>query len=226
MDNPFVGRLSNIIQANLAYSFLTLYLAAVITILGIQYVTREGTVEADFKLSGEEFLEAENGSIFAEIAGAINKPGVYEFSSVSRLTELVNEAGGFSRDASEEWVSKYLNLSSRLTDSQKVYIPFKWDDPAESVGQHDVAVLINPYTKTQTQLSSGQTDDANNQEEVGGKTNVNTASQEDVDALSGIGPVYAARIIENRPYDDFLSFVEKSGIPKGVLEKIQDQIRF
>lgn len=226
MGNQLVERISDIIQDNLVYSFIILYLAAVFTVFGVQQAFRKDESTGIISTSEEEVTEVIDENIFVEIAGAINKPGVYELSFEGRLAEVVERAEGFSSDASEEWVSKYINLSGKLTDAQKIYIPFKWEPPLEPVKGQEVAALINPYTDNQTTLTSNQINKPVLPEEVTGKVNVNTASQEDIDGLSGIGPVYAARMIENRPYNDFQALVEDSGIPKNVLEKIEDQIGF
>ena len=226
MVTQLIDKVSDIIKENILYSFLILYLSAVFTVFGVQQMQNKGDHTNNVSVLEEELVESVDKNIFVEIAGAVNKPGVYELTSESRLADAVNKADGFSRDSSEEWVSKYINLSGQLADAQKIYIPFKWDIPMDPVNEQEVAVLTNPYTNNQSVLTSNQINGSVLQEEVTGKVNVNTASQEDIDALPGIGPVYAARMIENRPYNDFHAFVESSGIPKNVLEKIKDQIGF
>jgi len=223
-----VERLSDIIQDNMVYSFLILYLAAIFTVFGVQQLLNQENNSDNISMSEDESQIVEDKNIFVEIAGAINEPGVYELSAEGRLAEVVDRAEGFSRDASEEWVSKYINLSGKLEDAQKIYIPFKWDTPLKTVNGLEVATLTNPYANNQPIITSGQVTGTVLQDEpVGaGKVNVNTASQEDIDALPGIGPVYAARMIENRPYNDLQVLKESSGIPNNVLEKIKDQIGF
>jgi len=226
MKNQLVEKLSDIIQDNIVYSFLIMYIASVFTVFGVEQMLNKENDNNNISVSDGDVNEDIDKNIFVEIAGAVNKPGVYELSKESRLAEVVNKANGFSQDASEEWVSKYINLSGQLADAHKIYIPFKWDIPLETVDASEVAMLTNPFAKNQTVLAGGQTSVTTLQKEVTGKVNVNTASQEDIDALPGIGPVYVARIIENRPYDDHQALVEGSGIPKNVLEKIKDQIGF
>jgi competence protein ComEA len=58
--------------------------------------------------------------------------------------------------------------------------------------------------------------------EAGGRLiNVNTASQAELEALPGIGPVIARRIVEGRPYRS----VEELGRVKGIGRKRLDEIR-
>lgn len=58
---------------------------------------------------------------------------------------------------------------------------------------------------------------------VGG-VNINTASQSDLEALPGVGPVTASKIISNRPYQTLEELFEKKSVSKAVFEKIKDSI--
>jgi competence ComEA-like helix-hairpin-helix protein len=55
----------------------------------------------------------------------------------------------------------------------------------------------------------------------GGRINVNTASQADLEALLGIGPVIARRIVEGRPYRSVEELDRVKGIGKKRLEEIR-----
>lgn len=61
-----------------------------------------------------------------------------------------------------------------------------------------------------------------------GPLNINTATAEQLDALYGIGPVLAQRIIqyrqENGPFTSVEELLEVKGIGPSVLEKIEDLI--
>lgn len=55
-----------------------------------------------------------------DIAGAVNKPGPYTLPKNSRMDDLVKAAGGFSEHVNQEYISKYFNLSQKVTDGEKV----------------------------------------------------------------------------------------------------------
>ncbi len=52
---------------------------------------------------------------------------------------------------------------------------------------------------------------------------INSASAEKLDNLTGIGKVYAERIIENRPFDSLDDLLDVEGIGEKTLEKIKLQ---
>jgi len=64
-----------------------------------------------------------------------------------------------------------------------------------------------------------------NPEEKTAKVDVNSATEEELEELPGVGKTYAKRIIDGRPYkteDDLV----KAGIPQKAIDKMKDSIKF
>lgn len=58
-----------------------------------------------------------------------------------------------------------------------------------------------------------------------GKVDVNSATEQELQELPGIGEAYAKKIIDGRPYKTDADLV-KAGIPQSTVDKIKHQIRF
>ncbi len=58
----------------------------------------------------------------------------------------------------------------------------------------------------------------------GERVNINTASKEKLEALTGIGPAKAQAIIDGRPYNSPEDIMKVKGIKQGTYNKIKDQI--
>jgi len=148
-------------------------------------------------------------TIFVDIQGAVEKPGVYELPANSRINDLLIRAGGLSASADREWVSKNINLAQKLQDGIKIYIP----------NQKEVRQFGGPALST---TAGGEV--AGVSGAIAGKININTASQAQLESLWGIGKKRAADIIANRPYQSIEELVTKAKIPKSVVEKIKEKI--
>jgi competence protein ComEA len=160
-------------------------------------------------------IEGLEEKIVVDLGGAVKKPGLYTLPKGSRVGELIKIGGGISNDSSNKWASKNLNLSKILEDSEKVYIPFSWEIYNDE-GSEIISIIPSKTAPPSSQ--SGSNDSS--------KIDVNKATTEELDKLSGIGPVYAGKIILGRPYASFDDLVKKSGVPASTLQKIKDSVKF
>jgi len=187
--------------------------------------------------------------IYVDLSGAVSKPGVYKLPPFSRVGDLISEGGGFKKNASVLWISRNLNLSKFLTDSQKVYVPYEWETYGDctcainslylevplienyssnndvvNAGGETSKESSTPKKETSSSPNSSATSDNSVEGALSSKVNVNTASQDTLDALNGIGPAYALKIISNRPYKDLTELVSKSGVPESTLTKLSSNL--
>lgn len=121
-----------------------------------------------------EIIEAEDkaGSmIWVDVAGAVERQGVYQLEAGSRVKDALLSAGGLSSQADRVYIARYVNLASVVEDGDKLYFPAQ----GMAEGQGEVAGASS-------------------------KVNLNTASMAALDGLWGVGEARAKAIVEARPF--------------------------
>ncbi|MDO8498949.1 MAG: helix-hairpin-helix domain-containing protein [bacterium] len=139
---------------------------------------------------------ASPSQIKVDVSGSVLSPGVYSLPSGARVEEAIRAAGGVTEGADLTYFSKSINLAQKVTDGMKVYVP-----------------------RAQEAGSSGTTLAAENS-----LINVNTATLEQLDKLSGVGAVTAQKIVDKRPYGTIEELLTKKVVSKSVYDKIKDQV--
>jgi competence protein ComEA len=134
-----------------------------------------------------------------DLSGAVKTPGVYTLSAASRVADVIEAGGGLTAEANKEWVEKNLNLASFVSDGQKIYIP------AENEAMPVKATAANP-----------------------GALNLNLATAAQLDAVPGISPAMAQKIIDYRQQQGPFTVVEElkniSGIGEATFTKIKPYV--
>lgn len=156
-----------------------------------------------------EALEASR--CFVHVDGAVGKPGVVELKGDDlRVFDAVQAAGGLEEDADTSAV----NLAEPLADGAKIHIPVQGEEPQELSG-------VPAAGQAQTSGATGS---------PGGVTlvNINTASAEELQTLSGIGEATARAIIDERerngPFASPEDLMRVSGIGEKKFAKVQGDI--
>ena len=134
------------------------------------------------------------------VSGAVTHPEVYELPTESIIKDAIEAAGGATSEADLDRI----NLALSVANGQHIYVP----------RQGEESLPISPPTEP-----SGTTSGT-----AGGKININTASQSEIETLPDIGPSKAQGIIENRPYDSIEEIQKVPGIGEGIFKKIRDLI--
>lgn len=138
--------------------------------------------------------------VVVDVAGKVKKPGVYKLPSGSRAIDAVQAAGG-ARHGTD---LSDINLAHVLVDGEQI-------------------IVGAPRTITTSKgKSSGKV-------KLSGPLNINTANLAQLDALPGVGPVIAQRIITYREKNGPFKFVEDlrkvSGMGASKFAQLQNQIK-
>lgn len=116
------------------------------------------------------------------VAGEVKEPGVYPIAAGARVIEAIRGAGGPTRKANMAG----LNLAATLQDGQQVVVPARVAPGAAAGGGAAGAGAA-----------------------AAGPISLSSASADDLDALDGIGPTLAARIVEWRAAHGGFASVEQ-----------------
>lgn len=150
----------------------------------------------------------ENLNSYVDIKGAVKRPGVYKIQKNYRLESLIALAHGPTKNADLNQV----NLAQVLVDQMVIYIPKK---------NEKIPVQFNSVNMTEKSETA-----ASNQEKS--IINLNTANQEDLLTLTGVGPSKAAAILQYRQehgqFNNIDELKEVSGIGEKTFDKIKDVI--
>ena len=158
--------------------------------------------------------------IYVHICGAVVNSGVYEVKDKSRLIDLVDAAGGMTKEAAKD----YMNLAQLVEDGQRIYIPTIHEVEALSVME---AMNGSPSKTLASQNTLEQ--ETTQIQNSSGIININKASKEEIMSLPGIGEAKAESILRYRDLYGGFTVIEDimlvEGIKEGVFQKIKDHIR-
>jgi competence protein ComEA len=122
--------------------------------------------------------------VLVHVVGAVRTPGLYKLKDGSRVADAVARAGGATAKADLALV----NLAAPVADGTQVVVPAKAPPAAAAAGGSAPARA--------------------------GPVHLNTATVEELDALPGVGPVTAQKIIEFRQENGaFASVDELDAVP-------------
>ena len=173
------------------------YAVAVLAALAVggRFVVPEGDTRRGDAAGGaveHAALEAEEApprKVVVHVVGAVNEPGLYTLAEGSRIDDAVREAGGAKPKAALELV----DLAAPVADGQQVVVPLR-SGPAGVPATAESASTGAP----------------------GGPVHLNTATLEELDALPGVGPVTAQKILDYRAAKGAFSSIEELDAVPGI----------
>lgn len=187
--------------------------------LEIENQAKEGAEES------EETTEKEK--IIVHISGAVQNEGIVELESGSRVADAIEKAGGLKENAYMDEI----NLAYQLEDGEKIHIPTieeqKEKENQESKVENESATGSDG-TISRSSNSSINNGSQNEKTSNQTKININTATEQELDTLPGIGPSTATKILDYRKEKGKFKTIEEikevSGIGENKYEKIKDRI--
>ena len=167
---------------------------------------------------------SEKHDCYVYICGAVRKPGVYRMEQDERIYAVIERAGGFAEEACEE----YVNQALRVVDGLKIWIPTveeaKETEAAGSAGAGNDG-LVYPAGGGYPEQEG---DSRAQMQREDGLVNINTAGEEQLCTLTGIGKAKAQAIIAYRgEHGNFIrpeDIMKVAGIKQSGYDKIREQI--
>jgi competence protein ComEA len=145
------------------------------------------------------------GAILVHVVGQVRRPGVVRLAAGARVQDAVRAAGGATRRADLAAV----NLARAAVDGEQVFVPKPGEKAPAGSGP----------------AGSGTSGPAVS----GGQVDLNTADETQLDALPGVGPVIAGRIVawrdEHGRFSSVDELTEVSGIGDATLERLRPLVR-
>lgn len=145
--------------------------------------------------------------MLVDVGGAVLTPGLYRLSSGARVGDAIQAAGGYSARVDVAGVERELNLAARLADGDRIRVPSR-DDAGDAAGGADA-----------TGVRGGSA--------AAGLVDLNRATAAELDALPGIGPVTAGKIVaarEERPFTSVDELLERRVVGAATLAKFRDLV--
>ena len=202
MNIPIVKKLlASIKSAEILLSICLIVTGSIGLVLFVleyqNYSSRAGISEVSEEEVFAQNTEAE--AQYAYIEGEIEFPGVYEIFRGDTMINIIERSGGYTENTDLVYVKMCLNLAEKLQDQQKIYLPAKIEElscnssTSGAIGQQGGSSVIS----------------------------INASSKSELETLPGIGPSFAQRIIEGRPYESIEDLMNVKGIGDATFSKIQ-----
>jgi competence protein ComEA len=137
--------------------------------------------------------------LVVHVVGAVRRPGLYRLFHGARIADAVRRAGGATRRADLSLV----NLAAQVSDGSQVVVPRR--------------EVVESGAASEAGESSGGA--------PGGPVHLNTATLDELDALPGVGPVTAQKILDYREQHGAFSSIDDLDAIPGIGPARLEQLR-
>lgn len=231
----------------------------VLCIISLFYVFNEDKSNYEIEEFKEEIKEEKSvdevlvSSYYVDIKGEVLKPGVYEVSSNSRIIDVINKAGGLTKNADVS----LLNLSKKVIDEMNIKIYSKTEVKAakenlkkepevieiikeiekecicpdnnivcNDSNKNDILIEEDNLNENISSDIDNSNKDINNDKSNNNASliNINTATKEELMTIPNIGESKADKIIEYRNKNRFEKVEDIQNV-SGIGESIFEKIK-
>lgn len=192
---------------------------------------KENVIEDDIVAitKQEEVVE----TVSFDIKGQVKSPGVYQLDKNATVMDAIKKSGGLTDYAD----TTYLNLSRKIKDEMVIIVYSKQEIADMKAGKENVVVvegkcecpkITNDACLKEEEVITNKKEETKENTTTTGPINLNTATQEELDSLPGIGPSKALDIIAYRKEHQGFKTIEElknvKGIGDATFNKLKDKI--
>lgn len=170
----------------------------------------------------EDTEEETNESIYVEVKGAVQNPGVYAMNEQDLINDAINLAGGFLDNA----YTDNINLSKKVTDELVIFVytekEYQNNTYSNTTSSNNDYQIDNALKNKVSIITS---DSTNSDTETSNLININLASITELMTLPGIGETKANNIIAYREENGFFKAIEEIKNVSGIGDATFDQFK-
>lgn len=158
--------------------------------------------------------EKQPATVWVHVTGEVHTEGIVEVPTGARVNDALQAAGGTVPAAALDQI----NLARVVVDGEHIHVPAE-GEPLPASAQ------VGAPGGGAGAVQSGEP--GNSSPSQAGLVNINTASATELEALPGVGPALASRIVEHRdlngPFSSVDDLIMVSGIGPSKLEAIREK---
>jgi competence protein ComEA len=170
-----------------------------VLVLADRFLLSAGTAQPAQVVPPPAAMTVADARLVVDVVGAVRRPGLYRLAQGSRVADALARAGGLTPKGDRTLV----NLAAPLADGQQVIVPARVAAASSTGGSAGASTPAGPV-------------------------HLNVATLEQLDALPGVGPVTAQKILDYREKHGAFGSVDEldaiSGIGPARLDTLRDLV--